>query len=271
MAQVAGRDRRQRRQWHAQILDLCPSSAKSCRPLRVTGLLRACGASAQVGRPATFCACAVSPYPEGPPVVGHWQLSKPPAGRRPAVGVVMTSNGQRSPAHPQPTSPNAAGLLHVVWPGTRRRPMLVPSRPLSFAQEALWFLDQLRSGAAGVQRPQVWCLVGSLDVVVLQRSLQPIIDRHGALRTTFGATDGRPYQQIHGTVKVALPIVDLGAVDASLRDAEAMRLAVEAGRRPLDGLRSRSFAPFRCASKPRGIGLSSGCTTSRGTASRWPS
>jgi amino acid adenylation domain-containing protein len=106
--------------------------------------------------------------------------------------------------------------------------------PLSFAQEGLWFLDQIDPGRPVYNVPQVWDLVGPLDVVALHRSLQGIVDRHAALRTTFGAADGRPYQRIHGAMKLDMPIVDLGDVDASSRDAEALRHACEEARRPFD-------------------------------------
>ena len=140
--------------------------------------------------------------------------------------------------------PNVASLVARAAAGSSVEAEDSTVAPLSFAQEALWFLDQLDPGQAVYNVPQVWCLVGPLDVVALQRSLQLVIDRHSALRTTFGATDGRPYQRFHSAVEVALPIVDLGAVDAALRDAEAMRIAVEAARQPFDLAKGPLFRAF---------------------------
>ena len=101
-----------------------------------------------------------------------------------------------------------------------RRPIVrVPEaqRPLSFAQQRLWFLDQLEgpTGAlAGAlyNMPGGLRLLGRLDTGVLQRCLTEILRRHEALRTVFPAEGGRPRQEVHPPSTAPLPVVDLGAL-----------------------------------------------------------
>ncbi|SIS13201.1 HxxPF-repeated domain-containing protein, partial [Mucilaginibacter lappiensis] len=71
-----------------------------------------------------------------------------------------------------------------------------PSRiPLSYAQERLWFIDQLR-GSSHYHMPSVFRLHGKLDVVALEQSFKDILDRHESLRTVFKEMDGVGYQEI---------------------------------------------------------------------------
>src|SRR5215211_4657012 len=76
-----------------------------------------------------------------------------------------------------------------------RRPQQDPPR-LSFAQERLWFLDQLEPGRPTYNIPAAMRLTGPLHVMALERSLGEIVHRHEALRTTFTAADGHPVQVI---------------------------------------------------------------------------
>ncbi|HEX5876135.1 MAG TPA: non-ribosomal peptide synthase/polyketide synthase, partial [Pyrinomonadaceae bacterium] len=102
--------------------------------------------------------------------------------------------------------------------------------PLSFAQERLWFLDQLEPGGAAYNMPGAVWLEGDLDVVALERSLNEIVRRHEILRTTFRAERGRPAQVISPSLSVSLPLVDLS--QSSDREAEA--LAREEAAKPFD-------------------------------------
>ncbi|MBV8464380.1 MAG: amino acid adenylation domain-containing protein, partial [Burkholderiales bacterium] len=69
--------------------------------------------------------------------------------------------------------------------------------PLSFAQQRLWFIDQLdHAGGAAYHMPAAFRLHGRLDRTALRAALDRIVARHEILRTTFTSTDGTPYQHI---------------------------------------------------------------------------
>jgi len=68
--------------------------------------------------------------------------------------------------------------------------------PLSFAQERMWFLNQLEPESPAYNEPRVIRLVGDLVVEALEKSLNHIVARHEALRTTFVLVDGVPMQRI---------------------------------------------------------------------------
>ncbi|MEO7768780.1 MAG: condensation domain-containing protein, partial [Ferruginibacter sp.] len=68
--------------------------------------------------------------------------------------------------------------------------------PLSFAQERLWFIDQLE-GSVQYHLPTVLRLKGNLNIEALEQTLQSIVNRHEVLRTVIMEEDGRPYQLIN--------------------------------------------------------------------------
>jgi non-ribosomal peptide synthetase component F/acyl carrier protein len=106
--------------------------------------------------------------------------------------------------------------------------------PLSFAQQRLWFLDQLEPGTKIYNIPLAVRLYGSLDVTSLRRALDEIVRRHESLRTIFRASGGRAVQVIMPAEAVPLPIKDLGALSEEEREAEAWRLSKEEAHRPFD-------------------------------------
>ncbi|BAZ33995.1 condensation domain-containing protein (plasmid) [Cylindrospermum sp. NIES-4074] len=108
------------------------------------------------------------------------------------------------------------------------------SAPLSFAQERLWFLDQLNSGNHAYNIPVAIHLKGLLDVKVLDLSLSEIVQRHQALRTTFTVTDGQPLQVNTSSSNWTLPIVDLSKLSETERQQESQRLITESVQQPFD-------------------------------------
>src|SRR5690242_20153642 len=82
--------------------------------------------------------------------------------------------------------------------------------PASFAQQRLWFLDQLAPGRATYTIPMAIRFSGSLDLTALAQSLSEIVYRHEALRTTFRVVDGSPVQVVAASSpNMRLPVIDL--------------------------------------------------------------
>jgi amino acid adenylation domain-containing protein len=104
----------------------------------------------------------------------------------------------------------------------------------SFAQQRLWFLDQLEPGLPVFAIAICYRLHGPLDVEALTQSLNEIVRRHEALRTTFSTVDGQPVQVIASTLTLTLPVVDLRGLPKNQRETEARRLARKERRQPFD-------------------------------------
>ncbi len=106
--------------------------------------------------------------------------------------------------------------------------------PLSFAQERLWFLDQLEPGGSSYNVPGAVRLSGELDRGALESSLDEIVRRHEAVRTTFAGVAGRPVQVVGPAGRFDLEMVDLSGWGEEAREAEAGRVVEEAAGRPFD-------------------------------------
>ena len=106
--------------------------------------------------------------------------------------------------------------------------------PLSFAQQRLWFLDQLSPGDPAYNIHGAVRLRGALDLAALARSLRAIAARHEILRARFPTVEGRAEQVIAPPGGPALPVVDLTALPAGRREGEVLRLAVAEARAPFD-------------------------------------
>ncbi|HVG19910.1 MAG TPA: condensation domain-containing protein, partial [Blastocatellia bacterium] len=104
--------------------------------------------------------------------------------------------------------------------------------PLSFAQQRLWFFDELQPNSPFYNIPGAVRFKGDLDVSVLQRAFKEIVRRHASLRTTFTSIEGRPAQRINPDVDWEFPIIDLRALDARERAAQASALLDQEARRP---------------------------------------
>ncbi|MCC6848189.1 MAG: amino acid adenylation domain-containing protein [Deltaproteobacteria bacterium] len=102
----------------------------------------------------------------------------------------------------------------------------VPRRPgvnvfrASFAQERLWFLEQVAAGNAAYTVAGAFEACGRLDLGALRTSFAAVIARHESFRTTFVGMDGRPMQVVSPVAPVAWTMRDLrdeGAPEAALR------------------------------------------------------
>ncbi|MHB8524061.1 MAG: amino acid adenylation domain-containing protein, partial [Limisphaerales bacterium] len=142
-------------------------------------------------------------------------------------------------------SPTVTGLAGRI--GTARGEASVPmaagplsrechaDAALSFAQERLWFLEQLEPGQPFNNIPAAIRLEGNLDVPALEQSLGGIVRRHEALRTTFANAKGQPVAAIAPPQPITLAdAVDLAPLPQAEQEAEAARLAAAEARRPFD-------------------------------------
>jgi amino acid adenylation domain-containing protein len=125
------------------------------------------------------------------------------------------------------TATGAAGT--VIVPVERSGPLA-----LSFAQQRLWFIEQMEGSGAAYHLPMHLRLKGELDGEALMRALDRIVARHEVLRTSFPETDGVPAQRISAVEESPFRLVhhDLrGEADAENR---LRRLAAEEAAAPFD-------------------------------------
>ncbi|HEX8846857.1 MAG TPA: condensation domain-containing protein [Pyrinomonadaceae bacterium] len=123
---------------------------------------------------------------------------------------------------------------------TAPRAQVIPRRdssrpcPLSYAQQRLWFLDQLEPGNSSYNISANLRLNGPLSVSAMERSVGEMVRRHESLRTTFAEVEGQPVQVIAQPTAVRLPLRDLSHLPDQQREAETLRLAAEEARHPFD-------------------------------------
>ncbi len=107
--------------------------------------------------------------------------------------------------------------------------------PLSFAQQRLWFLDQLLPDSPQYNVTGLLRLQGRLDRAALERAFQQLVQRHEALRTRFESVDGQPRQVIQADcVQPLSAFQDLRPLSAAEREEEVLRRAQQEASRPFD-------------------------------------
>ncbi len=106
--------------------------------------------------------------------------------------------------------------------------------PLSFAQQRLWFLDQLTQGSVMYNISNAVSLTGQLNRLALEQALSEIVRRHEVLRTTFATIDGQPVQVINEATFISLLPRDLSELPVADREAEVRRMCSEEAHRPFD-------------------------------------
>ncbi|MGG6293709.1 condensation domain-containing protein [Leptolyngbya sp. AN02str] len=102
--------------------------------------------------------------------------------------------------------PKGSPALEPIQPMSQNRDRPFP---LSFAQERLWFVEQLHPGNTAYNEPAALQIDGILDLEVFRRCLAEVIQRHEILRTTFPVIQGQPMQQIAPSLEVPLSVIDV--------------------------------------------------------------
>ena len=138
---------------------------------------------------------------------------------------------------------HAEGLRARPGPGRPVRISREGDPPLSFAQQRLWFLDQLEPGTPAYTIAIRQRLYGPLDVTALAAALTEVVRRHESLRTTFSTKGGEPVQRIADPEPVAFRIIDLQVVPAGERNDAAERAVREEARQAFDLERGPLFRP----------------------------
>ncbi|MDM9382031.1 amino acid adenylation domain-containing protein [Chlorogloeopsis sp. ULAP01] len=105
---------------------------------------------------------------------------------------------------------------------------------LSFAQQRLWFLQQLQPQSSAYNIPAAIRLNGQLNVAALEHSIHEIVRRHEVLRTTFMIVDQQPVQVVHSALTLVLPTIDLQDLPESERETKTLQLATEEAQKPFD-------------------------------------
>jgi amino acid adenylation domain-containing protein len=106
--------------------------------------------------------------------------------------------------------------------------------PASFAQQRLWFLDQLEPGAPAYNLVRAFRITGSLDVGALAMAVRTVVGRHESLRTVFEMVDEETRQVVLTDLDIQVPVVDVTHLPPSDRRGAALRIASEEGKKPFD-------------------------------------
>ncbi|WP_143281756.1 non-ribosomal peptide synthetase, partial [Caballeronia cordobensis] len=133
-------------------------------------------------------------------------------------------------------APSVASLAEALEESSREASALPPLQamprpaklPLSFAQERLWFLEQLNPEQSTYNIPVAVRLSGSLDVSAFENALNALVARHESLRTSFTQHDGQAVQCIASELRITLPLVVLSD------DGQVRRLAQAEATRAFD-------------------------------------
>jgi len=106
--------------------------------------------------------------------------------------------------------------------------------PLSFAQERLWFLNQLEPCSPVYNISMNFHLTGHVDIAILKQSINEIIRRHEILRTTFTSMNGKPIQVIAPVLDLPLSVVDLSDLRKMEQEEKVKQILPRTTQHPFD-------------------------------------
>ncbi|HEX6912612.1 MAG TPA: condensation domain-containing protein, partial [Longimicrobium sp.] len=110
-----------------------------------------------------------------------------------------------------------------------------PVHPMSWAQERLWFLDQMEPGSPFYNIPTAFLVSTRIHVPTLERAVSDVVRRHESLRTVFRLVDGEPRQIVQPPSPIPIEMSDVRGPDGQAADEETIRRAIShEGARPFD-------------------------------------
>lgn len=131
------------------------------------------------------------------------------------IGVIGKLSGKELPLRVVfecPTIATMAAWLEQQTASAKPSPTLLPrpaKLPLSFAQQRLWFLQQLEPQSPAYNLSGAVRLTGDVQVADLHAALQALVDQHEILRTGFSSDGGEPAQVILASAALALPLIEV--------------------------------------------------------------
>ncbi|WP_436866196.1 non-ribosomal peptide synthase/polyketide synthase [Bacillus fungorum] len=141
-------------------------------------------------------------------------------------------------------NPTIAGLaMEVEGLSQAEKPLQLPpieprsaedSPLLSFAQQRLWFLNELDSNSAFYNIPIGFRVTGNLNVSALEKALHDIIRRHEVLRTAFAKVDGEALQQIHLDMNINMTLVEIEHLSDKEQEAQITFFIEQESKKPFD-------------------------------------
>ncbi|HEY4054832.1 MAG TPA: condensation domain-containing protein, partial [Terriglobales bacterium] len=124
----------------------------------------------------------------------------------------------------------SSGLAIPVLRAAERKDQI----PLSYAQQRLWFIDQLEPGNSLYNISAMYRMWGPLDLDALEKTINEIVRRHESLRTTFRSEDGQPVQVIVPRLRMQIPVSVRGGLSEEDRELEIRSFAREQALQPFD-------------------------------------
>ncbi|MDQ1354794.1 MAG: hypothetical protein QG657_5103, partial [Acidobacteriota bacterium] len=135
--------------------------------------------------------------------------------------------------------PSIKALAEEIEKQERRISSIKPTErvgkiPLSFAQERLWFLQELDAENVAYFVPRVIRMKGKVDVHLIERTFTEIIRRHEILRTTFPTIDGQPVQRIQPPYAFKIPVLDWISLEKEVQEQKVSEFLSEEDHRVFD-------------------------------------
>jgi len=157
---------------------------------------------------------------------GRLRYSAPEGTITPDILAQMRSRKPELLTFLEQVNPNTPTSIHPV---ARNQDI-----PLSFAQQRLWFIDQLEGESATYNISRALRLVGNLNLTALEQAIQTIVERHETLRTSFQVVHDTPVQIITPQISLNLPVIDLQQFSATEQSTQVQQLAKQDAQTPFN-------------------------------------